>query len=37
MEYIPNKNLQDSLSGLTKKNKISIMNDILKGLTYLQA
>ena len=35
MEYIPNKNLQDSLSLLKKKNKISIMNDILKGLTYL--
>ncbi len=35
MEYIPNKNLQDSLPLLNKKNKIVIMNDILKGLTYL--
>lgn len=35
MEYIPNKNLKDNISFLSKKQKISIMKDILQGLCYL--
>lgn len=35
MEYIPNKNLEDNISKLSKNNKISIMKDVLRGLAYL--
>lgn len=35
MEYIPNNNLSNNIKKLRKKDKISIMKDILKALTYL--
>lgn len=35
MEYIPIKSITDNIQILKKSEKISIMKDILKGLTYL--
>ena len=35
MEYIPNNNLNYNIKKLKKKNKISIMKDILKALIYI--
>ena len=35
MEYIPRKSITDNIQILKKSEKISIMKDILKGLTYL--
>lgn len=35
MEYIPNNNLQNNYSSLTKSLKMSITKDILRGLAYV--
>ena len=35
MEYIPNNDLKFNMKSLNKSNKINIMKDILKGLSYL--
>ena len=35
MEYIVNSNLQENIKSLKKTEKISIMKDVLKGLSYI--
>ena len=35
LEYIPNNNLQDNIKNLSKKQKYSIIKDILRGLAYI--